>query len=247
MNTKMTPDKSWQRSFWSLILVQFQGAFSDNALKNLVIFLILGLGLPAEKRDSLVPLVGALFATPFILFSMLGGWLADRFSKRAITRSVKIFELGIMLFAAAGLGLKNLPMELGAIFLMGVHSAIFGPSKYGLLPELLPLEKLSWGNGVLELGTFLAIITGTMAGAFFSAHFAGAQSWSGLVLAGLAIGGWAVTPASPKCPPPRRANRSAPILWANSGASCALCAPTRRSGGPIGATPGSSFWRRFCR
>jgi acyl-[acyl-carrier-protein]-phospholipid O-acyltransferase/long-chain-fatty-acid--[acyl-carrier-protein] ligase len=200
MTTSNTSDKNWRRSFWSLILVQFQGAFSDNALKNLVIFLILGLGLPAEKRDSLVPLVGALFATPFILFSMFGGWLADRFSKRAITRSVKIFELGIMLFAAAGLGLKNLPMELGAIFLMGVHSAIFGPSKYGLLPELLPLEKLSWGNGVLELGTFLAIITGTMAGAFFSAHFAGAQSWSGLLLAGLAVGGWAVSAGIAKVP-----------------------------------------------
>lgn len=180
--------------------VQFQGAFSDNALKNLVIFLILGLGLPVEKRDALVPLVGALFATPFILFSMFGGWLADRFSKRSITRSIKIFELGIMLFAATALGLKNLPMELGSIFLMGVHSAIFGPSKYGLLPELLPLEKLSWGNGLLELGTFLAIIIGTMAGAFFSSHFAGAQAWSGLVLAALAIGGYTVSAGITKVP-----------------------------------------------
>ena len=199
--TPATPcEKSWRRGFWSLIVVQFQGAFSDNALKTLVVFLILGLGLPAEKRDTLIPLVGALFATPFLLFSMLGGWLADRFSKRAICRSVKIFEMGVMLFAAAGLGLKNLPMELGAIFLMGAHSAVFGPSKYGLLPELLPLERLSWGNGILELGTFLAIIIGTMAGAFFSAHFAGAQSWSGLLLAALAVGGYAVSAGITRVP-----------------------------------------------
>lgn len=192
MNTNK-PSAKWQRSFWSLIVVQFQGAFSDNALKNLVIFLILGLGLPTEKRELLIPLVGAIFSLPFILFSMLGGWFADRFSKRTVTRGVKIFELGIMLFAAAGLGLKNLPMELGAVFLMGVHSAIFGPSKYGLLPELLPLEKLSWGNGILELGTFIAIITGTMAGAFFSEHFAGAQMWSGVILAAIAIVGFVIS------------------------------------------------------
>lgn len=201
------PPDNCQRGFWSLIVVQFQGAFSDNALKNLVIFLILGMGLPQEKRDALVPIVGALFATPFILFSMLGGWLADRYSKRLVTRAVKVFELGIMLFAAAGLGMKNLPMELAAVFLMGVHSALFGPSKYGLLPEVLPLSKLSWGNGILELGTFLAIITGTMAGAFLSAHFAGAQVWSGVILAVLAVIGYflsagvtRVAPAAPTKP-----------------------------------------------
>lgn len=178
------------RGFWSLIVVQFQGAFSDNALKNLVVFLILGLGLPEEKRDTLVPIVGALFATPFVLFSMLGGWLADHYSKRTITRGIKLFELGIMGFAAAGLGLESLWMQLLSVFLMGVHSAIFGPSKYGLLPELLPAEKLSWGNGVLELGTFLAIITGTMAGAFLSEQFAGMQAWSGLLLGLLALAGY---------------------------------------------------------
>ena len=200
MNVSSKSPARWQLGFWSLIAVQFQGAFSDNALKNLVVFLILGLGLPQEKRDALVPLVGALFAIPFILFSMLGGWLADRFSKRSITRVVKIFELGIMLFAAAGLGEQSLSMQLSAAFLMGVHSALFGPSKYGLLPELLPLEKLTWGNGVLELGTFLAIITGTMAGAFLSDHLAGGQAWSGLLLALLAVGGYFLSGGITKVP-----------------------------------------------
>src|SRR5581483_340642 len=99
---------NWKRGFWSLIVTQFQGAFSDNTLKSLVIFLVLGSGLPADKRNALVPIVGALFAVPFILFSMFGGWLADKFSKRDVTRGVKVFELGIMLLAAAGLAAGNL-------------------------------------------------------------------------------------------------------------------------------------------
>jgi len=78
MNAPSRTQPGWQRGFWSLIVVQFQGAFSDNALKNLVIFLILGMGLPEGTRNALVPVVGALFAVPFILFSMMGGWLADR-------------------------------------------------------------------------------------------------------------------------------------------------------------------------
>ena len=180
-------EPKWQRSFWSLIITQFQGAFSDNALQTLVIFLVIGLGLPPEKRDQLIPLIGALFAIPFILFSMTGGFLADRFSKRTITIGVKVFEIFVMTFALAGLALNNLPMELSGIFLMGVHSAIFGPSKYGLLPELLPENRLSWGNGILELGTFLAIILGTMVGGIFSDKFAGKQSRSGIVLIALAV------------------------------------------------------------
>src|SRR5882762_8646806 len=76
--------RPWQRGFWSLIITQFQGALSDNIYKFLVTFLIIGMGLSMEQRDKLVPLVGVLFATPFILFSMAGGYLADRYSKRSV-------------------------------------------------------------------------------------------------------------------------------------------------------------------
>ena len=182
-------EKPWKRSFWSLIVTQFQGAFSDNALKNLVIYLIVSSGLPEDQRDLLVPLTGALFALPFILFSMTGGFLADRFSKRSVTVGVKYFEIGVMLVATVGLVFKILPIQFVAIFLMGVHSAIFGPSKYGLLPELLPEKRLSWGNGVLELGTFLAIITGTVTGAMLSENFKEAQQWSGIIFLLLAVFG----------------------------------------------------------
>ena len=148
-------DGNWQRGFWSLIATQFQVAFNENGLKNLIIFIILGMGLSQLERDRLVLVVGTLFSLPFILFSMAGGYLADRYSKRAVTIGTKFFELGVMLLAVAGLAWQSLPLELAAVFLASTQAALFGPSKYGLLPELLPEARLSWGNGVLELGTFL--------------------------------------------------------------------------------------------
>ncbi|MGO8931985.1 MAG: MFS transporter [Limisphaerales bacterium] len=179
------------RGFWSLIVTQFEGAFNDNALKTLVTFIGLSMALSAGMHKALLPLTAALFALPFILFSMAGGFLADHFSKRTVTVSVKVLEVFIMSIATAGFALRNLPMGLAAIFLMGVHSAIFGPSKYGLLPELLPEKRLSWGNGILELGTFLAIILGMMTGGEFLDVFAGRQAWSGAILVGLALVGLA--------------------------------------------------------
>jgi acyl-[acyl-carrier-protein]-phospholipid O-acyltransferase/long-chain-fatty-acid--[acyl-carrier-protein] ligase len=180
----------WKRGFWSLMATQFQNAFSDNALKNLVIMLVMARGLTEPERNAYVALAGALFAAPFILFSMLGGWLADRFSKQRVMSAVKAAEVVIMLFAAGALALHSLPLELTAVFLMGCHSAIFGPSKYGIVPEVLPHDRLSWGNGILELLTFLGIIFGTVAGAFFAESLAGVPGVAGLILAGLAVLGW---------------------------------------------------------
>jgi acyl-[acyl-carrier-protein]-phospholipid O-acyltransferase / long-chain-fatty-acid--[acyl-carrier-protein] ligase len=179
------------RGFWSLIVTQFGGAFNDNALKTLVTFIGLSMALSAAMHKALLPLTGALFALPFIVFSMTGGFFADRFSKRRVTIWVKLWEVFIMIFATVGFALNNLPMGLAGILFMGVHSAIFGPSKYGLLPELLPERRLSWGNGILELGTFLAIILGMMAGAQLFEVFATRQAWSGLVLLGVALIGLA--------------------------------------------------------
>src|SRR5207249_6505709 len=153
-----------------------------NALKMVALFIGLSLALSEGMHNALVPLTAALFSLPFILFSMAGGFLADRFSKRTVTIGVKILEIFIMVFATLGFLRQSLPMGLTAIFLMGVHSAIFGPSKYGLLPELLSEKRLSWGNGILELGTFLAIITGIAAGALLYKQFEGRQAWAGIVL-----------------------------------------------------------------
>jgi acyl-[acyl-carrier-protein]-phospholipid O-acyltransferase / long-chain-fatty-acid--[acyl-carrier-protein] ligase len=178
------------RGFWALILTQFQGAFSDNALKWLAIFLVTQLNLPPAQSDRLVTVIGGLFAIPFILFSMAGGFLADRCSKRTVVLGVKLFELGVMSLAFFSLATRQLHLTIFCVFLMGVHSAIFGPSKYGLLPELLPEKKLSWGNGILEFGTFIAIIGGTVAGGAFCKWFAGRPAWSGAIFMALAVVGF---------------------------------------------------------
>src|SRR5713226_4677823 len=179
-----TPEvaRQWRRGFWSLIATQFQGAFNENALKFLIIYLVLALEKDKAQRDRLEFLVGALFAAPFILFSLSGGYLADRFSKRSVTIWTKVFEIAVMLLAVLALAGANFPLALAAIFLVCTQGALFGPSKYGLLPELLPAERLSWGNGVLELGTFLGIIAGSVCGALLADAFKGHQVYSGALL-----------------------------------------------------------------
>src|SRR4051812_18825715 len=170
------------RGFWSLIVTQFQGAFSDNALKYVVLLLVIGAGISTEQQEKINALVGALFAVPFILFSMAGGYLADRFSKRYITISTKRMEVCVMALAATGLALGNLPIQLFCIFMISTQAALFGPSKYGLLPELLPEERLSWGNGVIELATFLAIISGTVGGTLLASNFRSHAGIAGIIL-----------------------------------------------------------------
>ncbi len=182
-----TSRQSSLRGFWGLFITQFQGAFSDNVLKNLVLFMILGLNVPLPEKHRIGEDVGMLFSLPFILFSMYGGFLADRFSKRTVTITVKMFEIAVMSFVCAGLACQNRQILLTGIFLMGTHSAFFGPSKYGLLPELLPEQKLSWGNGLIEFGTYTAIILGTMTASFLPGIFGDRQVWSGVILIVLAF------------------------------------------------------------
>ncbi len=177
------------RGFWSLIVTQFQGAFSDLTYRNLLLFLIIGLERSPEQQKFLVFLVGLLFSLPFVLFSMSGGWLADRFSKRSVTIGTKLMEVAVMALALVALTRGYWPLAITALFLMATQSALFGPSKYGLLPELLPEKRLSWGNGVIELATFLAIIAGTVAGGVLAENFRSEQHWSGVILVALAFVG----------------------------------------------------------
>ena len=134
------PPRDWKRGFWSLIATQFQTGFNDNALKFLVTYIVIGDEFPAgaarfawssdRGRD--------VFAIPFILFSMTGGYLADRYSKRTVTIGTKLFEIAVMAFFIVSLALRSLPLECAGVFLISTEGALFGPSKYGLLPELLP-------------------------------------------------------------------------------------------------------------
>jgi acyl-[acyl-carrier-protein]-phospholipid O-acyltransferase/long-chain-fatty-acid--[acyl-carrier-protein] ligase len=183
------PPPNWRLGFWSLIVTQFQGSFNDNGLKFLVIYLLVDQGLPDSTRNLLIPVVGALFALPFIFFSLTGGYFADRFSKRSVTIGTKFFEIGVMFVAIAALAMNNLPLECVAVFLISTQGALFGPSKYGLLPEILPEKELSWGNGVIELGTFLSAIVATMAAGYLADEFRGRQIWSGLLLLGFTLFG----------------------------------------------------------
>jgi len=174
--------------FWALIAVQFQGAFSDNALKWLVSFLVLDAALSKERRDLwFVLVVPLLFAVPFLLFSIPGGYFADKYSKRRVTLWTKVFELGVMGLATFALARDRLDIAGAALFLACTQGAIFGPTKYGLLPELLPLEKLSWGNGIIELGTLLAAISAALAGGYLAQAFHGRQVWSGVIFLVLTV------------------------------------------------------------
>ena len=182
-----------RRGFWALIATQFQGAFSDNILRNLLLSIVVGMGMAQTQRETFVSVVTFLFSVPFLLFSMPGGWLADRFSKRQVTIWTKVMEFGSMLLATAGLATHTLTLSLVALTLVATQAALFGPSKYGLLPELLPEKSLSWGNGVIELWTFLAIIIGTVVGAWMGQQFAGREVIAGYVLLGLSAVGFATS------------------------------------------------------
>jgi acyl-[acyl-carrier-protein]-phospholipid O-acyltransferase/long-chain-fatty-acid--[acyl-carrier-protein] ligase len=186
------PERS-TRGFWALIVTQFQGAFSDNVLRYLLLSIIVGMGLEKGQRESFVSMATLLFSVPFVLFSMTGGWLADRFSKRQVTILTKAMEIASMLVAIAGLATHQLPISLAALTLVATQAALFGPSKYGLLPELLPTKRLSWGNGVIELGTFLAIILGTVSGTALAEHFHGHEVYVGYILLALSAFGLATS------------------------------------------------------
>src|SRR5947207_6802360 len=185
----MSDEQKSRRSFWALILTQFQGAFSLNAFENLLLFLVLSMGITHERRDQLVGIVPLFLSIPFVLFSMAGGYLADRFSKRQVTIATKLVEIAAMLLAVLAFAAGSFPLQLAVLFLMATQAAVFGPSKYGLLPEILPQKRLSWGNGILELGTFLAIITGVIFASRLHDWFHGRETYAALVLLGLAIVG----------------------------------------------------------
>jgi acyl-[acyl-carrier-protein]-phospholipid O-acyltransferase / long-chain-fatty-acid--[acyl-carrier-protein] ligase len=207
------PPRDWKRGFWSLIATQFQTGFNDNALKFLVIYMVVSTNFPQARRDLLVLIVGALFALPFIFFSMAGGYLADRYSKRGVTIGTKFLELGVMLFFIASLALHNLPMECVGVFLISTEGALFGPSKYGLLPELLPEPELSWGNGIIELGTFLASVGAMMAAGMLADRYHGREAVAGFMLLAFTVLGLATSFGISRVPPadPSKALRWNPV------------------------------------
>jgi len=154
------------RRFAPLFVTQFLGAFNDNLLKSALAIVVTYRLAQESGVDAavLVMIAGGLFIAPFFLFSGASGTLADRVDKAAIARWVKVAEIGIMALGAWGLWLNSLPLLLAALFCLGTHSTVFGPIKYALLPEHLGEHELVAGNALIEAGTFLAILFGTILG-----------------------------------------------------------------------------------
>jgi len=185
-----------KRRFAPLFAVQFLGAFNDNLLKFALLFLA-NFGLYAAdpgKAELLAALATGLFILPYFLFSALAGQIADAWDKAKLVRAVKLAEVGIMAIAVAGFWVQSVPLLLGSLFLMGMHSTIFGPVKYSILPQHLRSDEIMGGTGLIEAGTFLAILGGQLLGGLI-------PPWeAGLVAIGLAIVGLVVSLAVPTAP-----------------------------------------------
>jgi acyl-[acyl-carrier-protein]-phospholipid O-acyltransferase/long-chain-fatty-acid--[acyl-carrier-protein] ligase len=151
------------RRFAPLFWRQFFAAFNDNFLKNALVLLILA-QIGGEKGASLVTLAGAVFIAPFFLLSGLAGEMADKFDKAIIARRLSLAEIGVAGLSAAGFYFSDVTTLFVALGLFGVTGALFGPVKYGILPDHLTREELPRGNALVESATFLAILTGTIAG-----------------------------------------------------------------------------------
>ena len=212
----MTPSHSSQfellrqRRFAPLFWTQFLGAGNDNLFKFaftvLVTYQLQVQWLPASYAGLVI---GALFIAPFLLFSATSGQLADKFDKALLMRFVKSFEIAIMALAGWGFAVLNAPVLLLCVFLMGLHSTLFGPVKFAYLPQHLNEREITGGNGLVEMGTFVAILLGNVAGGLLIAlPEVGARTvaWSCVGLALLGRAAAQFIPASPSTDPQLRLN-----------------------------------------
>jgi acyl-[acyl-carrier-protein]-phospholipid O-acyltransferase / long-chain-fatty-acid--[acyl-carrier-protein] ligase len=163
MEKSMSQSLLATRRFAPLFWCQFFSAFIDNFLKNALALLIL-FRIGGQVGEVLVTLAAGVFIAPFFLLSAFGGQLADRFDKAAVARRLKLAEIGAATIAVGGFQLNSLPLLFLALLLFGVIGALFGPIKYGILPDHLKREELPAGNALVEGATFLAILGGTIAG-----------------------------------------------------------------------------------
>ena len=210
------------RRFAPFFWTQFLGAFNDNMYKNaLVVMLTFNTAQwTTLTPETLANLAAGLFILPFFLFSATAGQLADKYDKAMLARLVKLLEIAIMLIAGAGFSLHSLALLLSSLFLLGLHSTLFGPVKYAILPQHLREDELVGGNALIEAGTFVAILLGTLAGGLLAGGERGTLWITGAGLA-TAAAGYAASrgiPAAPAPEPGLRINTN-PITetWHNIG------------------------------
>lgn len=193
-----------ERRFLPLFITQFLGAFNDNVLKNAMVILITFQGARMSSIDPalMVNACAGIFILPFFLFSATSGQLADKYEKAKLIRLVKVLEIVIMLIAAVGFWLPNLACLLTALFLMGMHSTLFGPVKYSILPQHLREEELIGGNALIESGTFLAILFGTILGGTLVGLGENGRHYASAACFTIAVLGYIASRGVPLAPPP---------------------------------------------
>jgi len=185
-----------KRRFLPLFVTQFLGAFNDNLFKTAMVILVTYYVYSDPTKEAVFNAIsGAVFILPFFLFSALAGQLADASDKARIIRIVKTAEIAIMIFGAIGLMIHSIPLMLLALFAMGVHSSFFGPIKYAVLPQHLRRDEVLGGTGLVEAGTYVAILMGTIAGGLIKPPVAAA----GVLL--VALAGWIAGRQVPPAPP----------------------------------------------
>lgn len=191
-----------ERRFRPFFFTQFLGAFNDNVFKTALITLVAFHAGSLTKLDgaTLATLLPGLFILPFFLFSATAGQIADKFEKSRIIRFVKVFEIGIMLFASIGFITHTLWLLVLALFMMGMHSTLFGPVKYAYLPQHLAEKELVGGNGMVEMGSFVAILLGQVLGAWLAMRPAGGEIVTCIAIITLALMGYWMSRGVPNSP-----------------------------------------------
>ncbi len=187
-----------QRRFGPFFLVQFTGAFNDNALKQAIV--IYALAAASSSAESVSLWGSALFIAPYFLFSATAGQLAEKYDKAALIRGTKLFEVVLMLLAAAAFQVGSIPLLLALLTLLGLQATFFGPVKYAILPAVLEESELVGGNALVEAGTYVAILVGMIAGAEVVAIPSLGITLVGALLVAFAVMGYLAARAVPSVP-----------------------------------------------
>jgi acyl-[acyl-carrier-protein]-phospholipid O-acyltransferase/long-chain-fatty-acid--[acyl-carrier-protein] ligase len=203
--------------FRAFLWTQFLGAYNDQTYQSIV--MLYALTARGGIYKPLIPLVPAIFNLPFLLLSGYSGHLSDRIAKRTVLRSVKLFEILITAVGLAALTLARFDLMLVVVLLLGVHSTVFSPAKYGIVPEILPDKDLSRGNALLEMTTFVGIILGIVTGTFLYRLWAGAAWKMGLATMAVAVAGVLVSGGITRVPAARSTKAFRRNPFAEIGAS----------------------------